>query len=182
MGFFNEVWSLDGGHVIKVARARGPLRQPASWLRRNRQEHELVSCHMRVPCTYHVRVRDRRGRPMSVILQDRLHGRLLSELSDEYLREPRVLPNLSEALRSLERAVQELGWLPDIIGGPPRWGLHDARNSNNLMVDDEGQVWLIDPGAFFFWFSTYNLVGRLYTTVLRRSAVRMLERLRRPRG
>ncbi len=164
--------------VVKVARVRGPLRQPVGWLRRNRAEHELVSRYIPVPPTYHVRMRDSSGRPVSVILQTKLNGRLLSEIADEELRREPLRSNLREAVQRLERSVHELGWLPDIIGGPPRWGLHDARRSNNLMVDEDDEVWLIDPGAFFFWFSVGNPVGRLYTVVLRRSALRMLRRAR----
>lgn len=180
-GFFNEVRAVSGGMVVKVAKPYGPLRQPLSWLLRNRLEHSQVEPYLPVPPTYHVRMRTLGGPPASVILQARLHGRLLSEVSDAELRRDPLRGELEAIVAALRRCYREMGWLPDVIGGPPRWGMHDVRRSNNLLVDLEGRVWLIDPGALFFWFSSRNIVGRVYTRVLLGSAERMVRAAARGR-
>ncbi len=175
-GFFNDVRGLSGDKVIKVAKPYGPLRQPLSWLLRNRREHVQVEPYLRVPATYHVRMRTAHGKPVSVILQRKLAGRLLSQVPDAELYGPSMRRELTALNAALDRCSRELGWLPDVIGGPPRWGMHDVRRSNNLLVDVNARIWLIDPGALFFWFSRRNIIGRVYTGVLLRSARRLARR------
>lgn len=173
-GFFNDVWAVSDQLVVKLARSCGPLRQPLSWLRRNRREHEMIVPYLRVPPTYHVRLRDECGKPVSVMLQQRLYGELLSRVQDEDLYGCRARKEMEDVVYGLKKCCDELGWLPDVIGGPPRWGMNDVRQSNNLLLDETGRIWLIDPAAFFFWFSSRNPLGRLYTRVLLQSARRLL--------
>lgn len=175
-GFFNEVHVVAGNVVVKVAKPYGPLQQPLSWLRRNRKEHEGATSYLRVPATYHVRMKRKGDQPVSVLLQSRLHGRLLSQVPAEELSQPPLRAELVRTIQALERCRRQNGWLPDVIGGPPRWGMHDLGQSNNLFVTDDGEIWLIDPGALFLWFSRRNLIGLLYTSVLLRSGRRMLRR------
>ncbi|MDQ3327171.1 MAG: hypothetical protein M3506_01420 [Chloroflexota bacterium] len=175
-GFFNEVHVVAEDVVVKVAKPYGPLQQPLSWLRRNRREHEHSTRYLRVPATYHVRMNRRGDRPVSVLLQARLSGRLLSQAPDEDLYLPPLRMELVQTVRALERCRRQSGWLPDVIGGPPRWGMHDLRRSNNLFVTDDGEIWLIDPGALFLWFSRRNPVGMLYTSLLLWSGRRMLRK------
>ncbi len=175
-GFFNEVHVVENEVVVKVAKPYGPLQQPLSWLRQNRKEHEASARYLRVPATYHVRMNRRDDRPVSVILQTRLYGRLLSQVSDNELYQPALRAELVRTIRAIEHFGRHIGWLPDVIGGPPRWGMHDLRRSNNLFVTDEGQIWLIDPGALFLWFSRRNPIGMIYTSVLLWSGRRMLRR------
>lgn len=177
-GFFNAVRRLGPDKVVKVARPYGPLGQPLSWLVRNRREHVQAGSYLPIPETYHVRMRTRRGTIVSVILQRRLEGERLSAVPCDRLREPVARASLARGVAQLRRCRRELGWLPDVIGGPPRRGMHDVRRSNNLFVDTAGEVWLIDPGALFFWFSRRNPIGWLYTAILLRTAERMLRRLR----
>ena len=175
-GFFNDVRSLAVDKVLKLGKPYGPFSQPLSWLLRNRQEHRQVSPYLRVPATYHVRMRTEEGAPVSVILQGRLNGRVLSQLPDDELYGESLRDELHALETALHRCVREAGWLPDVIGGPPRWGMHDVRRSNNLFVDASGHIWLIDPGALFFWFSARNPIGKLYTALLIRSTRRMTRR------
>ncbi len=178
-GFFNDVWSPDGRTVVKVARQFGPLVQPLSWIERNRREHEMVQSYIPVPPTYHVRVRDKLGHPANVLLQEKLDGELLTSVADDRLRDCARYGELEAMVARIEECYQQLGWLPDVIGGPPRWGMHDLRRSNNYLLDTEGRLWLIDPGALFFWFSRRNPIGRLYTGLLLWSGRRLVERLDR---
>ncbi len=175
-GSFNEVLSLNKSLVVKLAKSWGPFVQPISWLKRNRQEHELAARYLPVPPTYHVYARDQQGNPVNMILQRRIHGRVLSQVPDRVLYSAKMRDEMEGLVRGLEECRQELGWLPDVIGGPLRWGQHDLRRSNNLFLDTDGRIWLIDPGAFFFWFSSRNPVGRVYTWILLQSARRMLSR------
>ncbi len=176
-GFFNEVYSL-GPVVFKLAKRYGPLGQPPGWLVRNRLEHRFVSTYVRTPPTFHAVVEDTRGRPTNLILQRRIVGRPLAELTDDELYSRAMIAELERLHDSLSECLVELGWLPDVIGGPPRWGMHDLRYSNNLLVDEEGRIWLIDPGAFFLWFSRRNPLGWVYTTLLMLTCRRMLLRAR----
>lgn len=172
-GFFNEVRVLNPDSVVKIARPYGPLRQPLSWLVRNRVEHEAAAKYLPVPRTYHLRMRTLEGPAVNVMLQQYIPGRVLSEISDAELQKPRLRENLRTTMTALHRCARQLGWVPDIIGGPPRWGIHDLRRSNNLFVDSQDQVWLIDPGALFLWFSRRNPIGWIYTGLLLRSARRL---------
>ncbi len=177
-GFFNEVRALRDDLVIKVAKPFGPFAQPLSWLIRARREHELIAPYLNTPSTYYLRVHDSDGRPVSVILQRRLEGEVFSQLSEERITAAGMRSELERLQSGLQLCVRELGWLADVIGGPPRWGVHDLRYSNNLLVDREGKIWLIDPGAFFFWFATSNPLGRFYTWLLLRSARRLVRKAR----
>lgn len=162
--------------VVKVAQPYGPLHQPLEWLVRNRAEHVAAAQYFPVPRTYHVRMSTQDDVKVNVILQERLQGRMLSQVSDGELREPVLHNSLVATADALLKSAKWLGWLPDVIGGPPRWGMHDLRHSNNLWVDSAGRIWLIDPGALFLWFSRRNPVGWLYTSVLLASARRLVAR------
>lgn len=177
-GFFNEVWAISDEVVAKVARPYGRWGQPLRWLERNRREHELAARFTRIPSTYHVRVRDEHGVPANVILQKRLHGVLLHQLPDRQLYEGGLAAEVAGMVRDMDACARSLGWLPDVIGGPPRWGMHDVRRSNNYMLDRDGRLWLIDPSSLFFWFSRRNPVGRLYTGLLLATAHRLARRAR----
>lgn len=178
-GFFNRVWTLQERCVIKEGKTFGALKQPLDWLIRNRREHELCVRWVRIPPTYHVRLRDSNGIPVSIILQRRLHGRPLCEAPDTELYGAAMRGEVQKLVDDLDRCERELGFLPDVIGGPPRWGMHDVRRSNNYLVEDSGRIWLIDPGAVFFWFSSRNPIGWLYTRLLILSARRMARRSRK---
>lgn len=177
-GFFNRVVALRGGWVLKLARPIGPFPQPLGWRLRNRAEHELARRYLRTPETYYLRMGDARGRPVNAILQRRIHGEPLASVPRAVLHSPELAPELERVAAALVRCRRECGWVPDVIGGPPRLRTHDIRRSNNLFLDAGGGIWLIDPGAMFFWFSRRNPLGRLYTAVLVRSALRLARRAR----
>lgn len=161
--------SLPGDYVLKVGRTYAGLAQPLSWLIRNRREHDVAARYFRVPPSYHVRLLDSRGAPVNLILQKRLHGVPLSAVSAADLSVH------GEELQQLAKACthcwDEQGWLPDVIGGPPRLSMHDVRHSNNLFLDTSAHtVHLLDPSAFFCWFSRASVAGRVYASMLVRSA------------
>ncbi|MDP9350638.1 MAG: hypothetical protein M3P51_03740, partial [Chloroflexota bacterium] len=128
-GFFNEVRAVGAESVVKVARPFGPLHQPIEWLVRNRAEHVAAARYFPVPRTYHVRMRAHGDLRVNVILQERLQGRMLSQVPDAELSEPVLRESLVTASGALHKSARRLGWLPDVIGGPPRWGMHDLRYS-----------------------------------------------------
>lgn len=168
-GAFSKVARLERGHVVKIGRSYLGLAQPLSWIVRNRREHEVASRYFRVPTSYHLRVLDDRGVPVNLILQRHLDGIPMAELGEtELLGLSRELKELDSACRTCWRIE---GWLPDVIGGPPRYRMHDIRNSNNLFLDRTTRtLHLLDPSALFCWFARSSVLGRVYAPMLLTSA------------
>ncbi len=175
-GFFNDVWELTNNkdYVVKVAKPYFGYNQPLSWLIRQANEHSIAAKYFRVPQSFFVRSRTSSGKPVNLVIQKKVNGTPLSRLGDRELTI--IRDELLGLVEAIKMCLAETNSLPDVIGGPPRWCMHDIRCSNNLVVDEQRKIWLIDPAAMFLWFSRSNIFGRYYTNLLVRSAERLARR------
>lgn len=175
-GFFNDVWELTNNkdYVVKIAKSYFGYDQPLSWLIRQANEHSTAAKYFRVPQSFFVRSTTSSGKAVNLVIQKKINGTPLSMLEDRELK--LIRDELLDLVKAIKMCLAETNSLPDVIGGPPRWCMHDIRCSNNLVVDEQHRIWLIDPAAMFLWFSRSNIFGRYYTGLLVRSAERLARR------
>lgn len=103
-----------------------------------------------LPQTFHFRAVDKSGQENNFILQTKIGGRHLCELSDQKVQGSALKKNLLEFLVGVERMWREAGRVPDLCKKEGAGGvnfLDDVRYGRNVIVDENNKVWLVDTSA-----------------------------------
>lgn len=175
-----EVHEYGSDWVLK--RGVHPQANTLSQLRQDKEDHKCFKSYFNenLPPTYHFRAVDANGQESNCLLQRRVKGRHLYELSDEELREPKLRSNMLEFLKAIGRMWRQIGRVPDLCRKRGSWrrGLFDdVRLSRNIMTDKDKQVWLVDTSANPLVFSKKAILRYKYVPYLLMLSARRLQKV-----
>lgn len=157
---------------------RGYRWYPASWqlaiVRRLAASSARLGEHLAV-----APVRERQIGGAAVAVQPYLANALpLRQLSARDLAEPRIAAGICAFWRSVGRCWQATGRLPDVGGRiyfP--WELYQPLRTENVLVQPDGQCWLVDVAASKLFHSARWPTGKLHAWLLLRALDRAARRL-----
>lgn len=157
---------------------RGYRWYPASWqqavVRRLAAAATRLAEHLAV-----APVRERRIGEAAVAVQPFLSDAIpLRLLSAGELAEPRRAAGICAFWQSVRRCWQATGRLPDVGGRVyVPWELYQPLKTANVLVQPDGQCWLVDVAASSIFHSARWPTGRLHAWLLLRALDRAARRL-----
>lgn len=175
-----EVRGYGNGWVIK--KGIHPEANTLEQLKQDKSDYEFFKSYIveNLPHTYHFRAVDQGGQESNYILQRKIEGKHLCELTDGELRNPILRGNLLEFLNSVERMWQEEGRIPDLSGeegGIKLPLITDVRYCRNVLIDKNNRIWLVDTSANPLVFSKKSKTRYKHVSYLLMISVRRLKRM-----
>ena len=143
-------------------------------LRRLVEQSERFASYLPVPP-----LREIPGGPDLIVVQPYLMGATpLRRLNAPQLADPTTVRSLCRFWQSVRRGWREVGWLPDIGGRVYLpWELYRPMRSENVVVDADGNCWLVDAAATATFHSARSPLGRLHAALMLRAIQSCLIRL-----
>ena len=98
------------------------------------------------------------------------NARPLRSLRPQDLAVPSVRAAIWRFWQDVERCWEQTGWLPD-VGGRAHlpWELYAPLRSDNVLLDESGQCWLVDPSATAIFHDRRWPTARLHALLMRRA-------------
>lgn len=174
-----EVWEYGDDWVVK--KGIHPEANTLEQLKIDKADYEFFKNYIaeNLPQTFHFRTIDRSGQESNFILQRKVKGKHLYELTDDGLRDTVLKENLLRFLVGVEKMWEETGRVPDLCKKGGTRGLKffdDIRYSRNVMVDKDNKVWLVDTSANPLVFSKKAKLRYKYVPYVLVSSVRRLKK------
>jgi hypothetical protein len=102
----------------------------------------------------------------------------LRRLDPAQLKDPKTVRSLCRFWAAVHHGWQRGRWLPD-IGGRAHlpWELYRPLHTDNVIVDDAGDCWLVDAGASAVFHSARSPFGRLHAALMLRAVRHCMRQL-----
>lgn len=159
-GIHSEVRELGDSWVVKRVL---PFWQRSGWRDKWVQDYTLLRDFLRsfIPPTGFVEGMNEQGKRTLLLIQKRVDGRSLRSLSyEELLGNTSVLEQLNEFTIEALQLHQLAKRIPDLHGSPDFFRQYDVKETENVVVEPSGKVWLVDVDMIGPLWSPNWQIGR----------------------